>query len=154
MIAQRYNRGTLKLIGCCLAALWPALTPAASTTSAVDERALRESCSAASQAEMRDCLARKAESSQRALRQAEEYVAAALSKWDEDNRFISEARSTLSASQKQFSRYRDAQCQFLASLSGGGAGNSREIRRLACVSELNGRRAEQLRDAVSDLPLK
>lgn len=145
---------TLKLVGCGMAALLPALAPAASAAPAAGERALREECSAASQAEMRDCLAKKAESSRRALRQAEENVASILSKWDEDSKFVGQAKARLAASHKEFSRYREAQCDFSASLSGGGAGNAREMRRLACVSELNGRRAEQLRDAVSDLPLK
>lgn len=103
---------------------------------------------------MRDCLAKKAESSQKVLRQAEENVASTLSKWDEGSRYVSQAKARLAASNKEFSRYREAQCDFSASLSGGGAGSPRELRRLACVTELNGRRAEQLRDAVSDLPLK
>ena len=144
---------TLKLMGSCLAAFVPAWALAASTASA-GERALREECSATSQSEMRDCLAKRAERSQRALRQAEENVAGTLSKWDEDSRYVSHAKARLAASHREFSKYREAQCDFSASLSGGGAGNAHELRRLACVSELNDRRAEQLRDAVSDLPLK
>ncbi|PHP90694.1 hypothetical protein CFB52_003385 [Burkholderia sp. AU18528] len=42
----------------------------------------------------------------------------------------------------------------VSSLGGGAIGNALEMRRLACVAELNNRRAAQLRDAVSDLPLK
>ena len=145
---------TLKLIGCCPATLLPALAPAASTAPPAGERALREECSAASQSEMRACLAKRAERSLRELRQIEENVAGTLSKWDEDSKYVSQAKARLAASHREFSKYREAQCDFSASLSGGGAGNSRELRRLACVSELNDRRAEQLRDAVSDLPLK
>jgi uncharacterized protein YecT (DUF1311 family) len=115
---------------------------------------LRKECGAFSQAGMGDCLAKKAENSQKVLRQAEEEVASILSKWDEDNKYVSLAKAKVTASNKDFAEYRDTQCEFLASLSGGGAGNAREIRRLACVSELNNRRAEQLYDAVSDLPLK
>ncbi len=39
-----------------------------------------------------------------------------------------------------------------SSLSGGAAGNSNEIRRLACVFELNQRRVGQLQAAEADLP--
>ena len=113
-----------------------------------------EECSAFSQSGMRDCLAKKAENSQKALLQAEEKVVNTLSKWDEDNKYVSQAKGKLTASNKEFSKYRETQCEFSASLSGGGAGSAHEMGRLACVSELNNRRAEQLRDAVSDLPLK
>jgi len=39
-------------------------------------------------------------------------------------------------------------------LSGGAAGNAREMGKLACQAELNQRRARQLRDAVAELPFK
>lgn len=145
---------TMKLIGFCLAACLPVWAVATSTDPAIGERALREECSAYSQAGMRDCLAKRAESSQKALRQAEEKVANTLSKWDEDNKYVNQAKAELAASNKEFAKYREAQCEFTASLSGGGAGHAHEMGRLACVAELNNRRAVQLRDAVSDLPLK
>lgn len=144
----------MKLILVCLTALLPLSTLAASTDPVVGERALREECSAFSQAGMRDCLVKTAETSQKALRQAEEMVAGTLSKWDEDSKYISLAKARLAASSKEFARYRDAHCAFSLSLGGGAAGNALDMRRLACVSELNNRRAQQLRDAVSDLPLK
>ena len=145
---------TMKLIGFCLAAYLPVLALAASTAPALGERALREECSALSQAGMRDCLAKKAKDSQEALRQAEEKVASTLSKWDEDHKYINQARVKFAASNKDFAKYRDAQCAFASALGGGAIGNALNMQRLACVSELNNRRAEQLRDAVSDLPLK
>jgi len=145
---------TMKLIGFCLAACFPVSVLAASTAPALGERALREECSAFSQAGMRDCLAKKAESSREALRQAEEKVASALSKWAEDQKYINQAQLKFAASNKDFAQYRDAQCAFASSLGGGAIGNALDMRRLACVSELNQRRAEQLRDAVADLPLK
>jgi len=144
----------MKLIGFCLAAYLPVWALAASTDPAIGERALREECSAYSQAGMRDCLAKKAESSQKALRQAEEKVASTLSTWDEDHKYIHQAKFKLAASNKDFAKYRDAQCAFASSLGGGAIGNAFDMRRLACVSELNNRRAVQLRDAVTDLPLK
>ncbi len=103
---------------------------------------------------MRDCLREKVESSQKALTQAEQKMIGALSKWDEDDRYIREAKTKLVASNKKFAEYRETQCEFSASLTGGGAGDAHDIRRLACVSELNNRRAEQLGNAASDLPLK
>jgi Lysozyme inhibitor LprI len=127
---------------------------AASTDFVLSEHALREECSAFSQAGIRDCLAKKADVSQKILRQAENYMVSALSKWDEDGEYISLAKAKIAASSKDFVRYRNAQCEFSASLSGGGAGNAYEIGRLACVAELNGRRAEQLRNAAANLTMK
>jgi len=144
----------MKLLGVFLAAYMPVSALAAATPPAPGERALREECSAFSEAGMRDCLAKHADKSQKALRQAEEKVASTLSKWDEDNKYANEAKAKLAASNKDFARYRDAQCAFASSLGGGAIGNALDMRRLACVSELNDRRAEQLLDAVSDLPLK
>ena len=145
---------TMKLIGFCLAVYLPTSAFAASTVPILDARASREECSTFSQAGMRDCLVKKAESSQKALTQAEQKVASTLSKWDEDNKYVSQSKAKLVASNKEFAKYRETQCDFSASLSGGGAGNAHEIGRLACIAELNNRRAEQLRDAVSDLALK
>nr|WP_244875510.1 lysozyme inhibitor LprI family protein [Paracidovorax avenae] len=114
----------------------------------------REECSAHSQAGMRDCLAKKASNSKDDLRQARNNAISILSKWDEDAQYAGRAKAELDASDKDFEKYRDAHCKFRASLSGGGAGNSHEIQRLACIAELNTTRARQLRDAVADLPLK
>ncbi len=159
----------VKLVGFCLAMYWPAFTLAASTAPVLDERALREECSAFSQAGMRDwreecsafsqagmrdCLAKKAESSQKALRQAEGKVASTLSKWDEEPKYIRIAKARLAASTKSFATYREEQCAYASSLGGGAIGNALEIRRLACIAELNNRRAEQLTNAVADLTLK
>jgi hypothetical protein len=145
---------TVKLIGVCLAVYLPVSALAVSTDVVLGERAMREECSAFSQAGMRDCLAKKAESSQSALRQAEDNATSTLSKWDEDKKYINHARAKLTESNKDFAKYRDAQCAFASSLGGGAVGHAVDMRRLACVSELNNRRAEQLHDAVSDLPLK
>ncbi len=153
---------TVKLICFWLVAYFPLFALAASSAFATatatapvfGERALREECSAFSQAGMRDCLAKKAENSQRALRQTEEKVADILSKWDEDVKYIDLAKAKFAASGKVFAKYRDEQCAFALSLGGGAIGNALEMRRLACVAELNNRRVEQLREALSDLPLK
>lgn len=144
----------MKLLTLALATCLPALALAAEVTPTPDERALREECSAHSQAGMRECLAHKLADSQKALKQAEEQAASALGQWDEDAKYVNQARARLSASGKVFMQYRDAQCNWLASLSGGAAGNATEIRRMACAAGLNFGRAAQLRSAVSELPLK
>jgi uncharacterized protein YecT (DUF1311 family) len=144
----------IKLISLQFILLSPMLAYAVSNIAVQTEREMYEECSAFSQAGMRDCLAKKAEASQKALRQAEDRVANTISKWDEDKKYVNQAKAKLAASNKEFEKYREAQCGFSASLSGGGAGDAHEMGRLACVAELNNRRAEQLRDVVSDLPLK
>lgn len=145
---------TMRFIALCLAVSSPLLANAALSNVVQDERAIREECSAHSQAGMRDCLAKKANESEKALKHVENKVNSALFKWDEDAKYIGLAKARLAASNKEFAKYREAQCEFLASLSGGAAGNAHEIGHLACVAELNNRRAEQLRNAVIDLPLR
>lgn len=145
---------TMRLVGFCLAAYLPVSVLAATNAPALDERALREECSAFSQAGMKDCLGKNAKNSRKALRLAEEKVARTLSEWNEDQKYINQAEFKLEASNRDFVKYRDAQCGFASSLGGGAIGTALDMRRLACVSELNNRRAGQLHDAVSDLPLK
>jgi len=145
---------TIKPICFVAAVCLPAIVLAASAAPATGERALLEECSAFSQAGMRECLEEKVENSQKALSQAEQKMVGTLSKWDEDNRYTRQAKANLVASNKKFAEYRETQCEFSASLSGGAPGNAHDIRRLACVSELNNRRAEQLGNAASNLPLK
>jgi len=129
---------------------------ASPVTQILGERALSRKCSDSffSQIEIRNCLKKKANASEKALKQAEQNVNDTISKWDEDDKYISESKMKFAASSREFIRYRNAQCKFSASLSGGGAGDVHEMGRLACTTELNNRRAAQLRDAVSDLPLK
>jgi len=144
----------IKLISLSFALSLPQLTYAAPHRAVQTEKDLYEECSVYSQAGMRDCLIKKSAESQAALKQVEETVDASLTKWDEDNKYVSLAKARLIASNKAFPKYREAQCEFSASLSGGGAGNAHEMGRLACITELNSRRAEQLRNAVANLPLK
>lgn len=100
---------------------------------------------------MRECLAKKADESQQALTRAGNSAVSALTQWNEDDKYVRAAKTNLAKSNKVFARYREAQCGFLTSLGGGAIGNALEIGRLACVAELNGNRAEQLRDAASAL---
>lgn len=101
---------------------------------------------------MRECLAKKSDESNAVLRRAEEQAIAALSKWDEDAKFINLAKNKLRASSKAYERYRDAQCAFAAALGGGAIGNALEMRRLSCLIGLNIERAKQLTSAASALP--
>ena len=101
---------------------------------------------------MHDCLEKKARESDKTLKDAERNAVNALAKWDEDASYISQAKTKLHSSSKAFERYREAQCAFAASMGGGAIGKALDMRRLACIAELNDRRSEQLRAAVSDLP--
>lgn len=118
------------------------------------ERAALEECGAYSEAGMRECLAKKARESALGLRRAEERALAALSKWDEDAKFVDLAKEKLKASSKAYEKYRDAQCAFAASLGGGAIGNALELRRLSCIVGLNNGRTKQINTDSSELPPK
>lgn len=118
------------------------------------ERTALEQCGAYSQAGMRECLEKESRLSNAALKRAEEQATAALSKWDEDARFIKLAKVKLRASSKAYEQYRDAQCTFASALGGGAIGNALELRRLSCFVELNRARAKQLNADASELPSK
>ena len=113
-----------------------------------------EQCGAQSQAGMRECLEKESRASNAALRHAEEQAAAAISKWDEDARFINLAKKKLRASNKAYEQYRDAQCAFAYFLGGGAIGNALEMRRLTCRIELDIGRIKQLNTDMSTLSEK
>lgn len=144
----------IKLFAICVLS-WSAFSATcAQAAAASDERAIREQCSGNSEATMHDCLEKKARESDKALKDAEHKTADALAKWDEDEKYVSQAKTKLQLSSKAFERYREAQCAFAASIGGGAIGNALDIRRLACLTELNDRRADQLRAAASRLPMR
>jgi uncharacterized protein YecT (DUF1311 family) len=120
----------------------------------LDRRTLYEECGWNSQEVMQNCLLEKARETERALKKVEAATLTHIDQWDEYARYIGESKRRLLASHKAFAAYRTAHCAYLSSLSGGGAGGSREMGRLMCVAELNSRRAAQLRDEVSGLHLK
>ncbi|WP_216819966.1 lysozyme inhibitor LprI family protein [Zoogloea sp. LCSB751] len=144
----------MRWVGLGLAVCLPQFVFATPTGLVPSERSIREECGAFSQAGMRDCLAKKADESAKALMRAEQDAVGVLSQWDDDRKYVGLAKTKLARANKAFAKYREVQCGFFASLSGGGAGNSHEMRRLACMAELNSRRAEQLSSAVHELPLK
>jgi len=133
-------------LGCLTGPAWAA--------DILDERSVREACSDGSQADMRACLARRAADSATDLKQAEEKALAALGKWDEDAKYVAAAKAKLDASGKAFAKYREAQCAFNTALGGGAIGNALDMRRFACLYEMNARRAGQLLGAMMDLPTK
>jgi uncharacterized protein YecT (DUF1311 family) len=118
------------------------------------ERGALEQCGAYSEAGMRECLAKKSHESTTALKRAEERAIVALSKWDEDAKYVNLAKEKLRASSKAYEQYRDAQCAFATSLGGGAIGNALEMRRLACLVGLNAGRTKQLNIDSSALPTK
>lgn len=145
---------TMTIVGVVLVMYFPILALGIPTIPDMDSYALRMECSVHSQAEMQDCLAEKAKSSLELLKDIENEVLGILSSWDEDSKYVRQSRASLIRSNKNFVTYREAQCDYSASLSGGGVGGSHEMRRLACIAELNYRRAKQLHDEASALPLK
>ena len=142
----------LILLACALGL--PHLSNGVRAAELQSERAVLEQCGAYSEAGMRECLAKKSHESALALRHAEERAIAALSKWDEDARFINLAKAKLRASSKAYEQYRDAQCAFSASLGGGAIGNALELRRLSCLVGLNNGRTKQINTDLSELPPK
>ena len=134
---------------------WSALPArSAQAVATQDERTVREQCSGDSEASMHDCLEKKARESDKALKDAERKAANALAKWDEDANFIGQAQTKLRLSSKTFEQYREAQCAFAASIGGGAIGNALDMRRLACVTELNNRRTVQLEATINGLPMR
>lgn len=90
-----------------------------------------------SQADLLNCVSKKASESSAKLNKAEKEVSRKISAWDEQNSFITGALKKLTQSKDAYLTYRQKQCAFGASLAGGAAGNTHEIRRLACEYELN-----------------
>ena len=152
MLPTRWQiAASLSLAALPLAA--PAQIPAAQTPAAVQtEREAREECSfvAGGQSGMRMCLAAKATASAAQLAKAEQRLSAAISTWQEDPRFRVAARARLTAASRAFVQYRAAQCAFAYALGGGAIGNALEMGRLACVYELNARRADELDRHTAD----
>lgn len=137
------------LVGLFASALLAAQARAAEAPAATGAA---EQCSANSQAGMRECLQQQLSSSAAALKQAEVKAAAAIGTWDENAKYVKQAKATLQAANTAFQKFAAAQCAFASSLGGGAAGNAREIRRLACSADLNTQRAAQLNSDIAALP--
>nr|WP_279036839.1 lysozyme inhibitor LprI family protein [Snodgrassella alvi] len=103
---------------------------------------------------MTRCLKAKALKSQKELQNTEKKMIKILSEWDEDPSNINIAKANLTAANKEFIKYRDAQCKFNYSLGGGAIENALEMRLFACIAELNNRRNQQLIDLMTDILTK
>ena len=143
----------IKYFGICLFTYLPLSALAAQTVSIASEWDLRMECSNStpSEAEMTRCLKAKALKSQKELQNTEKKMIKILSEWDEDPSNINIAKANLTAANKEFIKYRDAQCKFNYSLGGGAIENALEMRLFACIAELNNRRNQQLIDLMSDI---
>lgn len=119
-----------------------------------NEMSAMEDCRVYSQAEVRECLSRKSRDSMSALKQAQDKAIAAMSRWDEDEKYIASAKENFTASTRAFEQYRRTQCAFTSSLGGGSIGNALELRRLSCIAALNNARAASLVAAAASLPAK
>ena len=146
----------IKYFGICLFTYLPLSALAAQTSSIASEWDLRMECSNStpSEAEMTRCLKAKALKSQKELQNTEKKMIKILSEWDEDPSNINIAKANLTTANKEFIKYRDAQCKFNYSLGGGAIENALEMRLFACIAELNNRRNQQLIDLMSDISTK
>ena len=144
----------IKYFGICLFTYLPLSALAAQTSSIASEWDLRMECSNStpSEAEMTRCLKAKALKSQKELQNTEKKMIKILSEWDEDPSNINIAKANLTTANKEFIKYRDAQCKFNYSLGGGAIENALEMRLFACIAELNNRRNQQLIDLMSGMP--
>ena len=146
----------IKYFGICLFTYLPLSALAAQTSSIASEWDLRMECSNStpSEAEMTRCLKAKALKSQKELQNTEKKMIKILSEWDEDPSNINIAKANLTTANKEFIKYRDAQCKFNYSLGGGAIENALEMRLFACIAELNNRRNQQLIDLMSNILTK
>jgi uncharacterized protein YecT (DUF1311 family) len=130
------------------------VSPAANSAETLSARQIIERCAGASEAGIRDCLVKKSHEIEIALQQAAGTAIVKLSNWDEDPKYVAAVQERLKAAQLAFEQYRDAQCAYASALGGGAIGNALELRRLACVVELNSRQAQSIASSISRLPTK
>ena len=115
---------------------------------------VRDMCSLEnfSQVAFGNCLKAYVEESVARLAKAERDAAARIENWDEGVRYRAQARDALATSNAEFLRFRTRECDFVSALAGGSIGTAHEHWRLACVYELNIRRAASLDGFVAGLP--
>jgi uncharacterized protein YecT (DUF1311 family) len=100
---------------------------------------------------VRECLDKQAKESEARMKAAETAFTIAVDRWDTDAKYAKQTRQKLSEAAAAFIKYRAAQCAWATSLGGGAIGNALEMRRLACVAELNLRRADSLQSSAREL---
>jgi uncharacterized protein YecT (DUF1311 family) len=118
---------------------------AASSDTILSEMELRGDVCSFAQEGINECLEKKLQESEIALQQAEKKMRKSFAEWDEDSVYRRIASERFYFSMQAFVLYREAQCEFAASLGGGAIGHALDTRRLACLTELNNRRTAQLR---------
>jgi len=114
--------------------------------SASAEKSCHESLS---HIEMRDCLEQLDAQSRRDVAEVQKELSAALQRWDQEPEYRQATADALRLAISRFEQFRDAQCEYVASLVAGG--NAASDRRLLCLIELNEQRARQLRSEVERL---
>lgn len=120
-------------------------------TSLQTEFEIREMCSY-DKAGIRACLEEKQKISEQALRQAEMEMQAMLAKWEQDASHINKSTQQLNLANESYKKFKKDQCDLAYLLGGSAIGNALDVRQLACETELNNRRAEQLRAFTLNLP--
>jgi uncharacterized protein YecT (DUF1311 family) len=127
---------------------------ASSQVGPTSQAEVRDMCSLQnfSQVAFGNCLKAYAGESAARLAKAEREAVARIENWDEDARYRAQARGALATSNAEFLRFRARECGFASALAGGSIGTAHEHWRLACVYELNIRRAASLDGFVGGLP--
>jgi uncharacterized protein YecT (DUF1311 family) len=105
-----------------------------------------------SQVAFGNCLKAYVGESAARLAKAETDAMARIENWDEDVRYRAQARGALATSNAEFLSFCTRECAFASALAGGSIGTAHEHWRLACVYELNIRRAASLDGFVAGLP--
>jgi len=99
--------------------------------------------------EMRDCLEQLDAQSRREVEEAQRELLAELRRWDREPEYRQATADALGLAISRFGPFRDAQCEYVASLAMGG--NAASDRRLLCLIDLNEQRARQLRLEIERL---
>lgn len=133
-------RRTLLLVG----VLWSALA-----TAQPDRFASDQCYKLQSHADVRVCLETQSNESAAGVAQAEDDFRSALARWDQELEYRARTRSNFDAAVLSFKSYREAQCEFQASLAAGG--NAAGDQRLLCNIQLNGQRMAQVKAAAHAL---
>jgi uncharacterized protein YecT (DUF1311 family) len=103
----------------------------------------------ASHIETRDCLEQMEALSRRTLGEAQKELASNLQRWNQEPEYRKASTDALRLANASFEQFRDAQCDYVASLAAGG--NAAGDRRYLCQIELNDQRARHLKAEIDRL---
>ncbi|PIF75050.1 uncharacterized protein DUF1311 [Variovorax sp. 54] len=146
------NMRSVILVATILCSVSAIAAPSRASRVVQSEYAIRLACGNEffSMADVRECLDKKEVESETHLKRAEANLLRAIAKWDIEPPYIAATKAKLAAARKSFARYREDHCAYAKSVGGTAIGNALEMRRAACVAELNNQRAEQLRISAAD----